>query len=97
MAVITVEDLKAHLSAVDEFEDTFLEEKIAAASDLVKAYVDPELVPDMNAAPAAIREAVRQLAGHLVENREATLVGVAATPLPFGVMDLVGPFRRWAF
>jgi hypothetical protein len=97
MAVITVADLKAHLNAVDEFADDFLEEKIAAASGLVAAYVDPALVPDMDQAPAPIREAVRLLASHLVENREATLVGVSGQALPFGVFDLVGPFRKFVF
>ena len=48
-------------------------------------------------APAPLKEAVRQLAGHLYENREATLVGTGASALPFGVMDLLGPYRAWSF
>jgi hypothetical protein len=42
--------------------------------------------------PAPVDEAIRQLAGHLYANREATLVGVTAQALPFGVLDLLTPY-----
>ncbi|CAJ0861987.1 hypothetical protein AMST5_01447 [freshwater sediment metagenome] len=47
--------------------------------------------------PAPIAEAVRQLAAHLFENREASIVGVTANEIPFGVFDLLTPYRAWAF
>lgn len=45
--------------------------------------------------PAPIHEATRMLAAHLYEIREATLVGVTAQELPFGVLDMLGPYRAW--
>jgi uncharacterized phiE125 gp8 family phage protein len=47
--------------------------------------------------PAPIKEAVRQLAAHFYENREATLIGVSASDLPFSIQDLVAPYRSWVF
>lgn len=47
--------------------------------------------------PEPLREAVRQYAAHLYENREAVLVGVNAQELPMGVFMLVLPYKRWAF
>jgi uncharacterized phiE125 gp8 family phage protein len=49
------------------------------------------------AVPEALREAVRLLAGHLLENREAVVTGTGATELPIGLHDLIAPFRRWRF
>jgi hypothetical protein len=47
--------------------------------------------------PAPVAEAVRQLASHLFENREASIVGISARELPFGFLDLIGPYRKWVF
>lgn len=47
--------------------------------------------------PPPVAEAVRQLAAHLFENREASIVGVTASEIPFGVFDLLTPYRAWGF
>jgi uncharacterized phage protein (predicted DNA packaging) len=91
---ITVEDLKAHLNIDHDLDDALLQSKIEVATEWVGAYSGAEV--DTNS-PAPLREAVRMLAGHLYENREATLVGVTAQSLPFGVMDLINPYRAWSF
>lgn len=44
--------------------------------------------------PAAIKHAGLLLLGHYYENREAALVGTAATSIPEGVMTLLRPFIR---
>jgi hypothetical protein len=41
--------------------------------------------------------AVKMLVGHWYESREAVAIGVQAQVLPYGAMDLVGPFRRFVF
>ena len=46
--------------------------------------------------PMAIRQAMLLLIGHWYENREATIAGVTAMPLPFAVEALLAPFRRRA-
>lgn len=43
--------------------------------------------------PAPIRHAMLLLVANWYENREATVMGSASTPLPFGVSDMINPYR----
>lgn len=47
--------------------------------------------------PQAIKQAMLLLIGHWYENREASVVGLMASPLPMAVDALLGPFRRVGF
>lgn len=48
--------------------------------------------------PEDLKEAIRSLAGHLYENREATFVGSGGVQvLPFGVEALLQPYRERVF
>lgn len=97
MTIVTVDDLKAHMGLLeDEETDTVLEQKIGAAEDWVAGYIGQPLA-DLDPLPAAVKEAVLRLAAELCENREASLVGVSAEILPFGVTDLLTPVRKWVF
>jgi hypothetical protein len=93
---ITVDDLKRHLNIEtgDTSQDTLLAEKIGVATSFVEVFTGGTLT---DASPAPLGEAVRQLAAHLFEHREASLVGVSAEQIPFGVFDLLTPYRAWAF
>ena len=92
---VSLENLKAHLNITTDDDDDLLQDKIDAASEWIAKYTGiPEDGPDT---PAPFDEATRQLAAHLFENREATLVGVTAQALPFGLLDLLNPYREWAF
>ncbi|QDM27570.1 phage gp6-like head-tail connector protein [Tardiphaga sp. vice304] len=92
---ISLADLKAHLNIASDDDDDLLESKLTAASEWIARYTGvPVDAPDT---PAPFDEATRQLAAHLFENREATLVGVTAQALPFGFLDLLNPYREWAF
>lgn len=46
-----------------------------------------------DAVPAAIKQAILLLVGHLYENRETTISGTIITSVPFGVEALLAPFR----
>jgi uncharacterized phiE125 gp8 family phage protein len=47
--------------------------------------------------PAALKAAALLLIGHLYENREASLPGTTAAPIPFGVTEMVNLYRiGWA-
>ncbi len=93
--IATAEELRQHLNLEPGFEpDALLGRKIAAAESWISAYVG-EPIGELETVPAALVEAALQLAAHLYENREATLVGVSAAELPFGVVDLIRPFRVW--
>lgn len=45
--------------------------------------------------PDDILQAIRLLAGHMHENREATIVGTIAATLPLSVSDMLAPHRLW--
>lgn len=90
---ITVDDLKAHLNITSNVDDALLAEKIEAAQECVFNFIGGQIDP----APAPVKEAVRQLAAHFYENREAVLIGSNAYPVPHSVFDLVGPYRSYVF
>ncbi|TAI63454.1 head-tail connector protein [Bradyrhizobium sp. Leo170] len=95
MPGVTLDQAKAHLNVTIDDDDAIITDKLAAAKAWVAAYTASD--PDADTAPAPIGEAVLQLVGHLYANREATLVGVTATSLPFGFLDLLAPYRAFAF
>lgn len=95
--IVTAQQLRRQLNLdADLEEDAFLEGKIAAAESWIEAFIGTTFA-ELNPLPAALREAVLQLAAHLFANREAVLVGVSASEMPFGVIDLIRPWRVWEF
>jgi uncharacterized phage protein (predicted DNA packaging) len=96
MPALDLADIKAHLNITDDADDALLTEKIAVAEDWVEHFLGCEL-SDFDEVPGGVREAIRQLVAHLYENREASLVGVSAEALPFGLIDLLSPHREWVF
>ncbi|AWO91932.1 head-tail connector protein [Bradyrhizobium diazoefficiens] len=95
MPAITLDQAKAHLNVTLDADDALLTDKLAAAKAWVGAYTASN--PDTDSTPAPVNEAVLQLTAHLYQNREASLVGVTATELPFGFLDLLAPYRAFAF
>lgn len=95
MAAVTLADLKAHLNLTTDQDDQLLTGKLEAASAWVGAYTASD--PSLDSTPAPMNEAILQLAAHLYENREASLVGVTASALPFGFLDLLAHYRAFAF
>lgn len=95
MPAMTLDQAKAHLNITIDADDALLTDKLAAAKAWVSSYTAAD--PDADTAPAPIREAVLQLTAHLYQNREASLVGVTAMALPFGFLDLLAPYRAFAF
>ncbi|WP_316394937.1 head-tail connector protein [Bradyrhizobium sp. 33ap4] len=93
--MITLEAAKAHLNVTTDFDDVLIQQKLDAAKAWVGSYTAGDV--DADSAPAPVLEAVLQLCGHLYENREASLVGVTASSLPFGMLDLLCPYRAFAF
>jgi uncharacterized phage protein (predicted DNA packaging) len=96
MSVVQLADMKAHLNITFTTDDGLIMGKIAAAEDWISKYVGAPWPPTAPV-PGALLEAIMQLAAHLYENREATLVGVTSQDLPFGLLDLLTPYRAWAF
>jgi|SRR5665213_780000 len=96
MSVIQFADLKAHLRVTFDTDDGLITGKIAAAESWIGTFTGAAW-PPADPVPDALQEAIRQLAAHLYENREATLVGVTSQDLPFGLLDLLTPYRAWSF
>ncbi|WP_439374940.1 head-tail connector protein [Bradyrhizobium sp. DASA03120] len=95
MAAVTLADLKAHLNLTTDQDDQLLTGKLEAASVWVAAYTGAD--PGLDATPAAINEAILQIAAGLYENRESSLVGATAQQLPFSALDLLAPYRAFSF
>ena len=100
MTTIAVEDVKLHLNIDTVEDDGLLGDKIAAAEAWLAQFIgvaldDADTFPD--GTPEPLREAVRQLVGHLYENREATLVGLSITDVSPGLFDLIRPYREYQF
>jgi uncharacterized phage protein (predicted DNA packaging) len=95
MAIVTLERAKAHLNVTIDADDDLISSKLAAAKAWISSYTASDV--DADGTPEPINEAVLQLTAHLYENREASLVGVTATALPFGFLDLLSPYRAFAF
>ncbi|CUX12192.1 MULTISPECIES: head-tail connector protein [Agrobacterium tumefaciens complex] len=83
-------------------DDALIERKIEAAQNHIERLLGFRIEEtyggtDQDEIPSALVEAVCQLAAHWYENREATLVGVSAQELPFGVWQIVNEFREYSF
>jgi uncharacterized phage protein (predicted DNA packaging) len=97
MSSITLADLKAHLNVTTDTDNDLLTGKLAVAEEWISRFTGIPVDDPDTTVPAPVKEAIRQLAAHLYENREASLSGVTAQELPFGVIDLLTPYREWAF
>lgn len=103
--IVTLEQIKEQLNISPDLgtdDYALLERKIAAAQNHVERLLGFKIEerfgsPGQEAIPPALVEAVSQTAAHWYENREATLVGVSAQELPFGVWPIVNEYREWSF
>jgi Phage gp6-like head-tail connector protein len=92
MSAVQLADAKAQLNLTTTDDDVLVQALIDAAESYIAPFV--ELAP-MN--DPAVLQAIKLLVSHLYENREASLVGITAQELPFGLFDLLTPYREWAF
>jgi uncharacterized phage protein (predicted DNA packaging) len=99
MAIITLEDAKAHLNITDDADDDLITAKIDAATAMLASALGFDIEEKFGTGiPADIEEACRQLVGHLYENREATLVGAGGIAvLPYGVDAVIADYRSYAW
>lgn len=105
MAVVTLAQIKEQLNLTDDIgtaDDALLNRKIAAAQGHIERLLGFKIEEryggaEQDGIPDALVEAVSQLAAHWYENREATLVGVSAQELPFGVWPIINEFREYSF
>ena len=102
--IVTVAEIKEQLNidAADNSDNALLARKIGAAQNQIERLLGFKIEERFGSAgqeaiPAALGEAVSQLAAHWYENREASVVGMSASALPFGVQDIVREYREYSF
>jgi hypothetical protein len=96
--IVTATELAEHLNLPEGQDVGLLTRKIASAQSLIEQLLGYQIATEYpDDVPPALVEAVSLLAGHFYENREASVVGVAAQPIPFGVQDIVREFRSYSF
>ena len=92
--IVSLDDLKEHLQVDHDDDDGVLVSMLEAARRHIEAWVGP--LDAFEEVPADIVEALKRLASHFFEVRGAA--GEEALSLvPFGVHDLIGPYRKWEF
>ena len=92
----SVEDTKAFLNVTGSDDDALITSLIEAAESWLDRWLETPMA-EMDAVPADLKHAAKMLVAHFYENREASLVGVSAEEVPFGVMDIVNAHRAWSF
>lgn len=102
--IVTVPQIKEQLNidAEDNSDDALLSRKIEAAQNHVERLLGFKVAEryggaEQEAVPPALMEAVSQLAAHWYENREASVIGMSAGALPFGVQDIIREYRDYSF
>lgn len=102
--IVSVEQIKEQLNieADDGSDDALLSRKISAAQDHVERLLGFKIAERYGGTgqeeiPPALVEAVSELAAHWYENREASVIGMSATALPFGVQDIIREYREYSF
>ena len=100
--IVTVEEMKQQLGFTDDMgslDDELLEGKIEAAQAHIERLLGYKLAEEFpsNSVPADLKEAIRLLTAHWYENREASIVGVSAQEIPYGIRDIVREHRNWSF
>lgn len=103
--IVNVEQIKQQLNLTGvpgTDDDALIERKIEAAQNHIERLLGFKIEEtygnaDQDEIPPALVEAVSQLAAHWYENREATLVGVSAQELPFGIWPIINEYREYSF
>ena len=98
MTIVTLAEMKEHLNIVDTIDDDLIGRKIGAAEAHLCRMLGFDMVVEYpDGVPEDLKEAIRQLAAHWYENREATVAGLSISTVPLGVEEIVRERRRYVF
>ena len=92
MTITSLTLLKQNLNVDHDLDDALLDHKLAAAEAWVLGGV--ETAYQTAPLPAPVTEAILQLAALWYEQREAASLGGNVAAIPFGVHDLLAPYRE---
>lgn len=88
--------LKQHANITHADDDALLQHYLNAAEGWIADYIGHPLA-QLTPLPAQLTQATLLLAAYWYEQREAGAFNVSINAIPFGVIDLVQPFRQWNF
>lgn len=97
MAIVTLEEQKLHLGVTLDADDNLISGQIDAAQAFIENFLGYVIEDEFETVPDDLVSAVKMLAAHWFENREASLVGVSGQDLPTGVDDILTNRREWSF
>jgi uncharacterized phage protein (predicted DNA packaging) len=101
MAVTDLSAAKAHLNVTEATDDALITRLIGAAQAHLEGMlgyaVEDRYADDPDGVPTPLVQAVLMLVAHWYENREASVVGVTAQPVPLGVCEIVADYRDWSW
>ncbi|WGD31882.1 head-tail connector protein [Ancylobacter sp. WKF20] len=92
--IVPLADMKQHMRVDYDDDDGAITDMLDAARRHIEAWVGP--LDDFEAVPSDISEAMKKLVVHFYEVRNAAGED-AMSVIPFGVHDLIGPYRKWEF
>ncbi|MFT6535433.1 MAG: hypothetical protein ACJAQU_000325 [Loktanella salsilacus] len=90
MTKIHLSLLKAQLNLDHDLDDVLLNHKLATAESWIECYIGTPMPDPM---PVVLAEAALQLAAYWFQQREAVSFGVSMQAVPFGIRELLSPFR----
>jgi uncharacterized phage protein (predicted DNA packaging) len=104
VAILTVANLKEHLSFTDDIgsaDDALLARLIDGAQNHIERLLGFKIEDtfggeDQDPIPPALVEAVAQLAAHWYDQREASS-DLALREVPFGLREIVTEYREFTF
>jgi uncharacterized phage protein (predicted DNA packaging) len=88
--------LKQHANISHADDDALLQHYLNAAEGWIADYIGRPIA-QFTPLPAQLTQATLLLAAYWYEQREAGAFNVSINAIPFGVIDLVQPFRQWNF
>jgi hypothetical protein len=92
-AQTTTDLLYQFLNLEDGFDAPLLERLLETAEGHVANLIGATELPDP--LPPTITQAILMVAAFWYENREAATVGGSPYVVPFGVHELLQPYRKW--
>lgn len=95
---VSVEQMREELGLPYGVDTVLIAAKLDAAQAHLESLLGYALADEFpDAVPADLIGAIKMLAANAYENREASLVGLAAIETPFGVWDIVANRRNYSW
>ncbi len=92
---VTLQDAKAHLNITFDNDDGVIQRMLDAARSFMTLQIGHDTI-NLSTDPQ-VDQAILMLTAHYYANREATMVGVSAAALPFGVQEIIDNNRSWSW